>query len=87
MNLKDEKKEFIIELILSFIRPLFDTYFVTFDIVLELMLENSASIENVQLEGVIFNKLHKYGKEGQIDSLESCTMNSIKNAIKILQVR
>ena len=86
MAKKSERVDFIFDLLLSFFDPIFNCYFVAFDVVLETMLAGINSIRNSELETNIFNILHQKGKEQQIDSLESCSMNYIKNAIKIMLV-
>jgi glycerol-3-phosphate O-acyltransferase len=83
---EEERLSFICDLVLSFIRPILDSYIQTFDIVAELMTNGVEEVSTVQLEGRIFSALHRMGKDGAVESIESCSMNFIRNALRVLQV-
>lgn len=76
----------MVDLLTSFVKPIIDSYSVTFDSVSEAILGGETEVSVQQFEGRIFSALHRMAKEGLIESFESSSMIFIKNALRTLQV-
>lgn len=82
-----EDEMFAVDVLLSFIHPLLDSYSFVIKEISNLILSDLTERRASDVETSVFLKLQEAFRDGIIVSGESCSINYVKNALEVLSVR
>ena len=81
-----EDENFLLDVLLSFVYPIIDSYREILKFIISLAEEDIFEIKSKEYELKILKRLQKEYKGSQINSAESCAVNYLRNLTKILEV-